>query len=54
METNTKEVKLEWLRSRMFVGFDHLGNSIAIGYQSEEEPFAQVENCRDDPSLPCT
>ena len=41
METNTKEVKLELLRSRMFVGIDHLGNSIAIGYQREEEPFAQ-------------
>ena len=37
METKTKEVKLEWLRSRMFVGTDHLGHSIAIGYQQEDE-----------------
>lgn len=47
METSTKEVKLEWLRSRMFVGTDHLGNSIAIGYQREEEPFAQGVNPSD-------
>ncbi len=47
METKTKEVKLEWLRSRMFVGTDHLGNSIAIGYQREEEPFAQGINPSD-------
>lgn len=47
METKTKEVKLEWLRSRMFVGTDHLGNSIAIGYQQEEEPFAQGINPSD-------
>ena len=38
METKTKEVSLEWLRSRMFVGTDHLGKSIAIGYQREDEP----------------
>jgi len=38
METLTKEVQLEWLRSRMFVGTDHLGHSIAIGYQREDEP----------------
>ena len=37
METKTKHVQLEWLRSRMFVGTDHLGNSIAIGYQREDE-----------------
>ncbi len=37
METLTKEVQLEWLRSRMFVGTDHLGHSIAIGYQREDE-----------------
>jgi putative redox protein len=37
METKTKQVQLEWLRSRMFVGTDHLGNSIAIGYQREDE-----------------
>jgi putative redox protein len=47
METKTKEVKLEWLRSRMFVGTDPLGNSIAIGYQQEEEPFAQGINPSD-------
>ncbi len=40
METQTKEVKLEWLRSRMFVGTDHLGKSIAIGYLTDEEPKA--------------
>jgi putative redox protein len=37
METKTKYVQLEWLRSRMFVGTDHLGKSIAIGYQREDE-----------------
>ncbi len=47
METKTKEVKLEWLRSRMFVGFDHMGNSIAIGYQNEEEPHSQGINPSD-------
>jgi putative redox protein len=47
METKTKEVKLEWLRSRMFVGTDHLGSSIAIGYQQEEEPRAQGINPSD-------
>ncbi len=41
MENKTKKVKLEWLRSRMFVGTDHLGHSLAIGYQSEDEPSAQ-------------
>ena len=38
METKTKEVNLEWLSSRMFVGTDHLGKSIAIGYKQEGEP----------------
>jgi len=47
METKNKEVKLEWLRSRMFVGTDHMGNSIAIGYQREEEPFAEAINPSD-------
>ena len=47
METKTKEVKLEWLRSRMFVGTDHLGNSIAIGYQREDEPFGSGINPSD-------
>ncbi len=47
METLTKEVKLEWLRSRMFVGTDHLGNSLAIGYLTDEEPKAQGINPSD-------
>jgi putative redox protein len=38
METKTKEVKVDWLRSRMFVGTDHLGKSIAIGYLREDQP----------------
>ena len=40
METKTKQVKLEWLRSRMFVGTDHKGHSLAIGYLLEDEPKA--------------
>ncbi len=47
METKTKQVQLEWLRSRMFVGTDHLGNSLAIGYQQEDEPKAQGINPSD-------
>ena len=47
METKTKQVNLEWLRSRMFVGTDHLGHSIAIGYQREDEPSAQGVNPSD-------
>ena len=47
METLTKEVKLEWLRSRMFVGTDHMGNSLAIGYLTDEEPKAQGINPSD-------
>lgn len=47
METKTKEVKLEWLRSRMFVGTDHLGNSLAIGYDRESEPEGQGINPSD-------
>lgn len=47
METKTKQVKLEWLRSRMFVGTDHLGHSLAIGYQKEGEPSAQGVNPSD-------
>ena len=47
METKTKEVKLEWLRSRMFVGTDHLGNSLAIGYQREDEPHGAGINPSD-------
>ncbi len=47
METKTKQVKLEWLRSRMFVGTDHLGHSLAIGYQKEDEPSAQGVNPSD-------
>ena len=47
METLTKEVKLEWLRSRMFVGTDHLGHSLAIGYLMEDEPKAHGINPSD-------
>jgi putative redox protein len=47
METKTKQVKLEWLRSRIFVGTDHLGHSLTIGYQSEDEPKAQGVNPSD-------
>jgi putative redox protein len=47
METKTKQVKLEWLRSRMFVGTDHLGKSIAIGYLREDEPEASGINPSD-------
>lgn len=47
METKTKEVKLEWLRSRMFVGTDHLGTSIAIGYDQENEPGGKGVNPSD-------
>lgn len=47
METKTKQVQLEWLRSRMFVGTDHLGNSLAIGYQREDKPHAQGINPSD-------
>jgi putative redox protein len=47
METKTKEVYLEWLRSRMFVGTDHLGKSIAIGYQREDEPHWEGINPSD-------
>ena len=47
METKTKEVKLEWLRSRMFIGTDHLGTSIAIGYDRESEPEGKAINPSD-------
>ena len=47
METKTKHVKLDWLRSRMFVGTDHLGNSTAIGYLREDEPEGQGINPSD-------
>jgi putative redox protein len=47
METKTKQVQVEWLRSRMFVGTDHLGNSLAIGYLREEEPEGQGINPSD-------
>ena len=47
METKTKEVKLEWLRSRMFVGTDHLGKSVAIGYLMDDEPKASGVNPSD-------
>lgn len=47
MEIKTKEVKLEWLRSRLFVGTDHLGTSIAIGYDRESEPEGKAINPSD-------
>jgi putative redox protein len=47
METKTKEVKLEWLRSRMFLGTDHLGTSIAIGYDWESDPEGKAINPSD-------
>jgi putative redox protein len=47
MATKTKQVQLEWLRSRMFVGTDHLGKSIAIGYLREEDPEAAGINPSD-------
>jgi len=47
METKTKEVRLEWLRSRMFLGTDHLGTSIAIGYDHESEPEGKAVNPSD-------
>jgi putative redox protein len=47
METKTKEVKLQWLRSRLFVGTDHLGTSIAIGYDRESEPEGKAVNPSD-------
>ena len=47
METKTKHVKLEWLRSRLFVGTDHLGTSIAIGYDRESDPEGKAINPSD-------
>jgi len=47
METKTKQVQLEWVRSRMFVGTDHLGHSLAIGYLMEDEPKANGVNPSD-------
>ena len=47
METKTKQVQLEWLRSRMFLGTDHLGHSLAIGYLMEDEPKAHGVNPSD-------
>ena len=47
METKTKQVKLEWLRSRMFVGTDHQGTSIAIGYDRESDPEGRGANPSD-------
>ena len=47
METNTKQVQLEWVRSRMFMGTDHLGHSLAIGYLMEDEPKATGVNPSD-------
>jgi len=47
METKTKQVKLEWVRSRMFVGTDHLGNSTAIGYLRDDDQEGQGINPSD-------
>lgn len=47
METKTRQVTLDWLRSRMFVGTDHLGKSITIGYLMEDEPKAYGVNPSD-------
>jgi putative redox protein len=47
METKTKKVNLEWLRSRLFIGTDHLGTSIAIGYDRESEPEGKAINPSD-------
>jgi putative redox protein len=47
METISKKVKLEWLRSRMFVGTDHMGTSIAIGYDRESDPEGKGINPSD-------
>ncbi len=47
MELKTKQVKLEWLRSRMFVGTDHMGKSIAIGYLREDDPEGHAVNPAD-------
>jgi putative redox protein len=47
METKTKEVKLDWLRSRLFIGTDHLGTSIAIGYDRESDPEGKAINPSD-------
>lgn len=47
METKTKRVQLDWLRSRMFMGTDHLGNSVSIGYLREDEPEGQGINPSD-------
>ncbi|MBS3753566.1 MAG: hypothetical protein KGY46_09300, partial [Anaerolineales bacterium] len=38
MATKPKSVNLEWVGSRMFVGTDSNGHSLAIGYQREHEP----------------
>lgn len=47
METTTKEVKLEWVGSRMVVGTDSKGHSLTIGYQRENEPEGQGANPSD-------
>lgn len=47
MQTKTKQVQVEWLRSRMFIGTDHLGTSIAIGYDRESETQGQAINPSD-------
>jgi len=47
METKSKSVHLEWVGSRMVVGTDHKGHSIAIGYQREKDPEWQGANPSD-------
>jgi putative redox protein len=47
METKTKKVQLDWLRSRLFVGTDHMGTSIAIGYDRESDPEGKAINPSD-------
>ena len=47
METKTKNVQVDWVRNRMFVGTDHLGTSIAIGYLREDQPQGQGINPSD-------
>jgi putative redox protein len=38
MDTNKETVYLEWVGSRMLLGTDSRGHSLAIGYQREKEP----------------
>lgn len=47
METTSKKVKLEWVGSRMVMGTDSKGHSLAIGYQRDHEPEWQGANPSD-------